>query len=159
MKQPMPETRSAPAVEVAYEPRRLDLPDTPSALLCMALQDLCMVEQSTTSRYVIDMSTWHVPSSTKNICSVCLAGAVLTRFLEDHEYCSHPEGMFDAETCRKLGAIDLFRCGSLRSGVRFMGLTVPPGLHDAEIPAYDDDPSAFRTCIALASEELKRVGL
>lgn len=159
MKQPMPETRAAPSVAVSYEPRHLDLPDQPSDLLCMALQDLCMVEQSSDSHYVVDMKTWHVPQAGKNICSVCLAGAVLTRFLESDEYCSHPDGMFDAETCRKLGAIDLFRCGSLRSGVRFMGLTVPAGLNDQEVVSYDDNPSAFRTCIALASQELKRVGL
>jgi hypothetical protein len=158
VKQPMPETRKAPSVAVSYEPRHLDLPDLPSELLSMALQDLCIVEQSDKSHYVIDMHKWHVPNADKTMCSVCLAGAVLTRFLDEDEYCQHPDGIFDAETCRKLGAIDLFRMGSLRSGVRFMGLTVPPGLHDMEIPAYDEDPSAFRTCIALSAQELKRVG-
>jgi hypothetical protein len=152
----MPDIKASPSVEVNYEPRHLDLPDLPSDLLSMALQDLCAVEQST-QEYAIDMTKWHVPG--RGVCYVCLAGALLTRFLEMDELVHHPQGRFDDVTFQKLGAVDLFRCGSLRSGVRFMGLPVPPGLCDMEVTAYDEDPSSFRTCIAMASQELKRVGL
>jgi hypothetical protein len=56
----------------------LDLPDKPSDLLQLALDDLELCEKD--RNYTIDMSEWHTPSQDESEkCAVCIAGAVIAK--------------------------------------------------------------------------------
>lgn len=53
------------------------LPEKFSAAIRLAIKDMKALSHST--RYKIDMSSWHQFSQIDDICYVCMAGAVLTR--------------------------------------------------------------------------------
>jgi hypothetical protein len=53
------------------------LPNKPSELIRVALKDLEEAERD--PHYEVEMCTWHRPSSTTGVCTVCLAGSVLAK--------------------------------------------------------------------------------
>jgi len=95
------------------------LPDTPSALIRLALDDLRKIEGD--DRYAVDMYNWHCPSPLAAKCYVCLAGAVMAKSIElDPNIWASPTSMkteIDAPTRLKLCALDDFRTGSIFQGL------------------------------------------
>lgn len=98
------------------------LPDKPSELIKLALNDLEKAEKS--SDYVIDMSQWKSLSKNTGKCSVCLAGSVMAGtlqvpvWMEVHD----PEvinGLSDSDIF-KLMALDEFRQGYIEGGLEIM---------------------------------------
>jgi hypothetical protein len=151
--QPMPVTRRSGHHGIDVTLDIPSLPDLPSTLLELAMKDLAIVEQS--PQYRVDMTVFHRPE--RGLCSVCLAGAVLTRYLTPKDFCSHPEGMFDKDTACKLMAIDLMRTGHVRAAVRHMGHSAPGTLHNRPVVQYDYDPEQFRADMAQMVVDLKCV--
>lgn len=133
---------------------RIALPAKASELLALALAELRRVEQD--SRYRIDMKKWHIPSMDRSVCSVCLAGAVLAGHLPPSEIVGDVDGRFDPETAVRLQAIDLLRCGAVKTAVRVLGqVSVGGNLpRNRYIPNYDESPELFRTCLAELLHEL-----
>jgi hypothetical protein len=104
------------------------LPDKPSELLMVAMQDLEVIE-SMPDKYVVMMSKWHNYSH-GSTCSVCHAGAVMANTLKaDAKHTYFPEE-FGEETKCKLMAIDCFRRGLLVDALERMGVTIPSSLED-----------------------------
>jgi len=97
------------------------LPDKMSELLTIAMLDLEKAEN--TPRYTIDMSAWHEPNGH---CRVCLAGSVMAMRLGVEDTVSAtPGSMADADTRRKLSAINSLRCGDIRSAYSVMNKSLP----------------------------------
>ena len=112
------------------------LPKTPSELIRVALADLRACEDD--HRYVVDMGDWHAPitdDSGREVCSVCLAGAVMAQTLrvprEQPIYSAglrhHSRGVKDG-----LYALDCFRRGELKEGLRRLKQDI------AEIPTHEE---------------------
>lgn len=102
------------------------LPDLPSKLLRLAINDLALILKD--PNYKLNMSTWHasLPFSTsstligaslsdKKICEVCLAGAVMAKSLGAPILSSlEPNDFIVGDVERKLCAIDSFRTGHVK---------------------------------------------
>ena len=94
----------------------IELPDTPSELLTLALDDLNKIERS--KKYKVHMGRWHEPySNGDTVCHVCLAGAVMARRggLSPEEEQLLIRSIW--ETDKKLDALDDFRGGHMRPGL------------------------------------------
>jgi hypothetical protein len=134
-----------------------DLPDRPSALIRLALEDLARVEDD--DRYAVDMTEWHTPRGDGK-CHVCFAGAVMKgvhgpdRFLHD--------GDFTEETRNKLIALNYFRMGFIETGIEAMDGDVqklPRGMAHMRIVPYSWDRAAFRTSMEEMVAKLEETGL
>jgi ribosomal protein S27AE len=107
------------------------LPDLPSVLLRLALEDLEKVEND--KRYEVDMNVW--VQREQDICYVCFAGAVMAETLDATE-----EDIFGWGTCTdkdaysKLLALDRFRTGNIDGAYRELGRHKPDS-----IPLYAFD--------------------
>ena len=101
------------------------LPDLPSELLIVAMEDLEAVERS--ERYRIDMGDWHSPSSESDdeYCSVCHAGAVMANSLQAgiNRYCVPSDEV--ERTKNKLRAINEIREGNIFNFFRYLNILVP----------------------------------
>jgi hypothetical protein len=118
----------------------LELPDKPSDLIEVALTDLERVERD--DRYKIAMGEWHEPNGK---CSVCLAGAVISRVAQPNEYWT-PGLMNDFVFAEKLRAINYFRAGMVASALHTLNIPFPEGLtYDLPIPEYENDRDGFYT--------------
>ncbi len=121
-----------------------ELPDEPSALIRLAINDLEVIEKL--PQYTIDMGYWH-QAANGNQCAVCLAGAVMARTLKTpfREY-NTPLDFKDLDVQNKLAALDHFRCGRLYEGFRIMGLHDPKitPMSQAYIPDYHHHPEGFK---------------
>lgn len=95
------------------------LPDKPSELLILAMQDLEWVEGN--KDYIIDMDNWHRPVDWVGgkVCEVCLAGSVMARTLEIPAQARTDPSDFSDGLQNKLLAINGFRTGTMRDGLRF----------------------------------------
>jgi len=139
------------------------LPDLPSDLILVALEDLEKVEQS--PKYMIQMDDWHVPSTDdqgKDVCEVCLAGAVMAmRLGADPEDDALPED-YGGTLQNKLGALNNFREGYVTYAMRQMGLDenqiVATAMLNRNITDYDDDPVAFKAEMRQLAADLKAAG-
>ena len=97
------------------------LPDRPSELLRLAVNDLEKAERS--PKYEIEMGHWHFPLD-DDLCTVCMAGAVMAFTLDvphDEEYAVLSRS-FDADTRGKLHALDDFRRGYVGDALRILGM-------------------------------------
>lgn len=151
--QPMPNVRGHDPMDRNLAGlRHLDLPNKPSALLSMAMKDLERVERD--GRYVIDMQKWHMPRADGSLCSICMAGAVLTKHMDPKDICANPEGIFDLPTTMKLMAIDFMRCGSVRDACHMLGHDVVI-IANRQVPQYDDNPEEFRLAMYAMLAELR----
>ncbi len=137
------------------------LPDKPSALIRVALDDLAACELS--KDYEVNMGEWHILRDTSlgnPYCAVCFAGAVMAQTLgADLEEDLNPAS-FPRDT-NKLQALDCFRQGEVVGGLVNMGLAVPRGFGAvAEIPAYDaEDPTEFHWAMCDLADRLEKAGL
>jgi hypothetical protein len=122
------------------------LPDKPSELIGIAMQVLERVEND--SRYAVDMATWHEPNQRTGICSVCLAGAVMTRVLDprSEEFMLHRHDIFDDRTRMKLVALDYFRCGYVDAALSLLDIdcNIMSLRRRRQITPYETNPHHFR---------------
>lgn len=133
------------------------LPDLPSALIRVAVRDLEAVEQD--ERYIVDMETWHDPSNVPDVCSVCLAGAVIARAGNSPMHNISPFNFESIDVRFKLCALDSFRSGDIAVGVAYMYM---PGrntmIKDRDITEYDLDPARFKREMLVLADDLEREG-
>lgn len=100
----------------------LELPDKVSDLLEVALNDLERIVRL--PDYVIDMSSYRRPASGDARCAVCLAGAMLCTILRPDEALPNIE----AETWKKLTAVDNLRAGQIDQAFLILGKVKPAGV-------------------------------
>ncbi len=134
------------------------LPDDPSALIRVALDDLKKCEAD--PAYEIDMGDWHNPSDQYTVCLVCLAGAVMAQRLgTDPEDYSIP-CVFKVKDAAKLRALNEFRGGYVTAGLYFMSLKLPAGIEQTiPIPQYKAGPAAFHYAMNTLADTLEAAGL
>ena len=101
------------------------LPDKPSALIRLALEDLKKVEQL--PEYHVDMEYWHtynIQTIAPGKCTVCLGGAVIAQEFDapvDEDI--YPGGWsIDEDSEQKIRALDQFRKGAILDGFDEMKL-------------------------------------
>ena len=99
----------------------MSLPDRPSELLQLALDDLRKCEAD--PRFVIDMRYWLVAKT--NTCHVCLAGSVMAQSLGANVEFDCSPGSFDRDTLKKLMALNYFRQGCIQLGYESLGRKRP----------------------------------
>ena len=146
------------------------LPDVPSELLALALDDLEAVNAD--PLYEIDMWIWHIPRGynhekhTYTYCAVCFAGAVMAKTLNVPYDQSAMNDQFDKDTNNKLVGINSFRSNNVARAVREItnNYAASPTLNDLEKtvgvpPDVDEDFTGFVAHQRRVVEELKAVGL
>lgn len=136
------------------------LPNKPSRLIYLALEDLEKAEKS--PLYKINMWKWH---DTNGQCSVCLAGAVIAGSLECSAYENSTPDDYDYDTRDKLQALDSFRLGDVDDGLDEMCINVPEFMADVdgnwreEISLYAVSPERFKEDMLALAGTLDLVGL
>ena len=143
------------------------LPDKLSELIRIALHDEAKAVAS--KDYEIDMTTWHRPG---DVCSVCLAGAVMAFTLDALPTRNVDPGHFDPETQNKLRSLEHIRRGAMVEGIaRFVDRHnkwyEPPNRKKGRIiwdfaregmgrcPSYYRDRPAWRKWLFKAAKRLK----
>ena len=120
------------------------LPDKPSELLQMALDDLLAIEKD--PNYLIDMFTWHRKNYGR--CWLCPAGAVMARRLGAKPDEDLNPANYDDDTERKLLAINLLRRGELEAVFYNLEKSKPPSLPEhVSVSDYYQDHEQFLTDI------------
>jgi hypothetical protein len=114
--------------------RKLRLPDKPSSLILVALKDLRRVEKLKRI-YRIEMGDWHRSNSH---CSVCLAGAVMTRVCSPKEDVVPGDSRFSCDVTNKLLALNDFRAGYVAEGVMKV---IKGSIYQYHLPYYWYIPS------------------
>ncbi len=149
------------------------LPDTPSELLTVALDDLKKVERST--RYIVDMEFWHLPTKYaigkygyNNKCVVCLAGAALAKTLKNDPGMWIDPGNPDTVSpvqigdnpsdAQKVYALDLFREGEVRQAMERLGYSEFDDLNTRSITPYDENPAQFKRDLRKLARDLMNLG-
>ena len=139
------------------EPRQR-FPKKPSALITLALKDLKAVEKL--KEYEINMdSGWHDYIDYNDVCSVCLAGAVMTNsLLIDRTETTEPEDC--PERIKNiLYSLDCFRVGMCSNAFYKIGLDPNEGTsYNRTITHYDDDGMGFIEDMTKLSSDLKEGG-
>lgn len=135
------------------------LPDKPSELILLALEDLEKTEKD--GRYRIDMRVYHALMDPGMVCSVCLAGAVIAqRLAPDCDDLILTPLDFGGVNERKLEALNEFRMGSVEDGLLSMCCAdTDVEFHDRFIVPYEDDPAAFKSDMRELARELSDRGL
>jgi len=141
-------------------PTTSKLPDTPSALIRVALADLKKCEAM--PGYRIDMTTFHTPTS-NDVCLVCLAGAVMAQTLGVMKG-GYSTPAHCPEELEKLIALDCFRVGDVEMGLCELGIEAPQDLlelwrGELEFTDYHDDPAQFHQDMEALAKELEAHGL
>lgn len=133
------------------------LPDTPSALIRLALLDLEKCEKS--KRYEVNMGEWHTPNG---VCKVCLAGSVMAQTM----HCSPQKLLvpnsefFDRDTYTKLSALNEFRTGSIEFGFYDIGIDKPDSIpNDMDVADYHLGPTRFKRDMRKLATMLAKEGL
>lgn len=133
------------------------MPDKPSKLLKLALHDLKLCEKD--SNYNINMEVFHQKILGDKACSVCLAGAIMAKSLkaEKTKFCVPTY----FPSWRKLEAVDYFRNGKIRDGLRSMCLPLPETLliHDFTITPYEENKKLFKKDMKAMIKYLKKQGM
>ena len=156
------------------------LPDKPSELIHLALNDLELCEKD--DSYAINMHVWHCPELHDDVpplCAVCMAGSVMAKTLNvpvEVEVCSQSFDWLenqDGEFCtisQKLEAIDEFRQGELYSGLMSMDMDTTAGLQVARmfdpatgygyvsVPTYKVNPDGFKVRMREIADAFAKVG-
>lgn len=105
--------------------KKIELPQKPSALLRLAVQDSIKVSKLKTRKLV--MTTWHSYSAKDKVCNVCMAGAVMDRTLK-----LPARRTLDAhETlwADEMVAIDYMRMGRFEEALHWLGLSAEVDSH------------------------------
>lgn len=134
------------------------LPNKLSDLIDLALGDLEAVEQD--KRYKVDMNNWHRPNGE---CKVCFAGSVIAHSLGARRTREIKPESFEAHTKVRLYALDYIRKGIVCCALNDIGAR-PDDLpccdeSTFDATAYETDPEAFKTEMALTAEALRQLGL
>lgn len=94
------------------------LPNKMSALICVALKDLSLVERS--KKYRVDMNSYHTPDENRTVCSVSLAGSVMAKTLGTPSFFERNPSDFGTDTSNKLDAIDFLSTGRVSTAAELM---------------------------------------
>lgn len=134
----------------------IDLPDKPSELLKVALEDLQKCERD--YRYRIRMIVWHHPLE-DGTCLICMAGAVMAQRSDCGPMHDVEPADFNPETRNKLMAIDAFRLGECANAFAWMGLSSDDGIDfNRSIIQYATGPVSFKADISQLIKDLKAAG-
>lgn len=136
------------------------LPDKPSELIRLALADIRKAEQD--PLYVIHMGQWHEPVVDDHApggprlvaCTVCFAGSVMAFSLDAAPDGSYSYNSFGEENQLKLEALDSFRVGDVRAGLKEMGIT-----HQMDVGSYGQDAVHWKQRMGRMAELLARDSL
>lgn len=136
----------------------MKLPRVASELIRLALTDLERAEKSDLHR--VDMDVWH-RRVTYELCSVCLAGAVMAFSLEQEPDSILVPEDFDSHTKNALNALNEFRAGWPRAGLETMGVWYDE--HDVPrtrmMAKYEHEPVKFKKQMVKLADDLERAGL
>lgn len=136
--------------------RTVTLPDKPSKLIRVALEDLEACERD--DRYVIDMAEWHTKYSGK--CHVCLAGSVMSNRLHTPVNVDSGPFAFNDELMWKLVALNEFRRGCVSEGLFRLGYYQQArDLWSVSIARYDQSQSEFKNDMRKLADGLEKAGL
>lgn len=143
--------------------KAVELPDTLSDLILLALDDLERAEAS--RQHKVDMYAWHQPDAIKvrgSKCVVCFAGSVMAFTLGAEASKRLGPSNWDAVTERKLRALDQVRLGRIAIAIEvFHGRQdgfVFDGTVDVALVRYEKNPAKFKAGIRLVVDALKVVG-
>ena len=143
----------------------------PSEAIRQAVTDLKAVEKM--KKYRIDMGTWHDPqlksedtwpnsgagSKTESYCSVCFAGAVIARGIQDDMVDTSPDA-FGGKLADRLSAMDAFRLGQIGEGLDLFGKKLPRWIpNEVEVADYKEDPKQFKKDMLELAQFLENNGL
>lgn len=137
---------------------QVTLPDKPSELLAIALEDLELCENDPV--YVIDMGKFHTPDESEGKCHVCLAGAILAMRVNIPPSIAWTEAEFEfgvafaKELSEKIFAIDSLRRGSIRGAESFLNIVIP--VNSRTMPYYGEPD--FKPAIRQLITDLAKVG-
>ena len=108
----------------------------------------------------------------RELCAVCMAGAVMARSLlrPDQLDAGVPwfPNDFDDDTCAKLEALDCFRVGGICSGLSRMGCVdedierqneIDHGDYDLDVTPFSDAPGGFWKDMEAVAQQLEELGL
>lgn len=138
------------------------LPDKPSELLSLALEDLQKCEKD--PRYSIDMDVWHEGEDMwlgiSLPCYVCMAGALMVHELDADIHKILLPDTFDDDTEIKLLAVDDLRRGHVATALDILGISnnAPYRPTSRRIHSYHTDRDLFITDIKCLIEDLKNAG-
>lgn len=138
------------------------LPDKPSELLRLAVEDLKKAEE--TPYYQINMGNWHQLSwnweTDSSRCEICLAGAVMAFSLGTSRDRSEYPDKFPEDTRSKLLALDLFRQGGIGHALSYIKLTLPDSLPaSVRVAVYSINPRLFKKDMLRIANLLEGAGL
>lgn len=126
------------------------LPNSPSKLIRLALDDMRKVERS--KDYKIDLSIWHdgTEGDGNGQCVVCFAGSVMSKSLHVSKTKDVGPEELGGDIRDKLYALDSFRCGWIRDGLEEMsrkdlGNMLP---FNTLVPDYKDDRAGFKRAMS-----------
>ena len=135
------------------------LPDKPSELLRMALDDTLKAEKA--KGYEVRMGFWHSPNpcSDKEICLVCMAGAVMSNRLKaDPKHSLSPDS-FNRDTALKLDAVDNMRVGAFYDALISLKINNMPGGLRHQPALYHRDRPQFLKDMNHNIRILRKAGL
>lgn len=132
------------------------LPDIPSELITLALNDLLKVEKR--KGYKVDMSVWHEPDN--KVCLVCLAGAVLACEYGLDKRVEVDWDEIGEEASLKADALNCFRTGGIDFGFESLKLDQDLGQSfNRVITKYSDDRLGFYRDMRKLVRDLRKQGL
>lgn len=138
------------------------LPNLPSALLNLALDDLELVEKN--PAYTIDMMAWHRPNA--KTCSVCLAGSVIAVSLGKKPTSNVMIGDLSGSDRRKLLALNAMRSGLPCLALRYLDIDKTDAAREymtsktyGSITPYIINKAAFKSELRELAAELEKAGL
>jgi len=136
--------------------KKLKLPDVPSELILLALNDLELIEKN--PNYIVNMTRWHDYCDVDQICYACFAGAVMAgtlrsnfrEVLDPHDF---------GKNYNKLAALDAFRLGDIILGLHEMGIHKTNILSDYfRVTPYQESPKAWKIDMMAMVDFLKSKG-
>jgi len=131
----------------------IKLPEKPSDLILLAVNDLEACEQS--DDYHIDMGDWHVPHEK---CCVCFAGSVMAQSLKGVIASNlGPQNFGDYNQIR-LRALDRFREGYIEAGLERMGFG-DQVFDGRDAITYEHYPTKFKQQMRQLASDLAAEGL
>ncbi len=134
----------------------MNLPDKPSELIRLALNDLALCAAD--PNYSIEMYEWHKPRD-DGVCQVCLAGAVMAKSLNARPTAElYPHHFPDRQ---KIKALDDFHDGLVCRALDQLGQDLSKWGHGArnrEITPYRTDSVAFTADMRQLADDLEAAG-
>jgi hypothetical protein len=145
------------------------LPDKPSELIRVALQDLELAEKSPNIR--VNMFTFFAYNLRQlpGECVMCLAGSVMYfgsselrgSLKESAGEMAYWPNRFDKDTADKLSFLSDFQFGLFSSSFCYLGLDWPESLPGSqkEFPQYRYEPQRYKAELRRLADQLEELGL